>query len=343
MGGREEEVQTLCDAAGGRTLRRHTRGARRSFFVPACSLRTWWSARRRELKGVGREWSVYCMGLSDGCSLRCMRQRRRGHERHGLEIHTRSGCLEVRGGSTRRKREECWGDFYCVDDLTADVFNRPSYRNEGGALLAGVLAQEGWTDGWRVQQRKPTESGMTHWTAGQHRPSGSRIDRVYVSPAMRRRVVTTTPVPCPFSDHAAVVTRIAAAGAKKNKVTKRFMVNIDLAKSNDGRLVAQEAILDTMEECSMLSPTERWCRVKQAIAHALRTLAVERAQWTYQELCGSGPRLGRHAIFIFHLGFKSTRNRTNSPQSIIIFKLTHSKRSVPAATKRSTQTRSTKR
>ena len=34
----------------------------------------------------------------------------------------------------------------------------------------------------------------------------------------------------------------------------------------------------------MVSPTERWCKVKLAIAHSLRSLAIERAQWSYQEL-----------------------------------------------------------
>ena len=176
------------------------------------------------------------------------------------------------------------GDFNCVEDTTVDVFNRPTYRNEGGAALAAALAHEGWVDGWKTQLRKPPGSGMTHWTAGTSKPSGSRLDRVYVTAALRRRVVSTTPVPCPFSDHSAVTTRIQAAGAKKTTTSKRFMVNSEVVKSTEGRRVVQEAIADTVKQLALVTPTERWCKVKLAIKSALRALAIERAEWALQDM-----------------------------------------------------------
>ena len=186
-------------------------------------------------------------------------------------------------GSDEEEREVVAGDFNCVEDITVDVFNRPAYKNEGGPRIAAALEHAGWSDAWRIQKRKPTMSGMTRWTKGERRPGGSRLDRIYVTQALRQRVVSALPVVCPFSDHNAVVARIHEGGQQKNAATKRFTVNAEVARSVEGRQLVTDAIVDTAVQFSRVTPTERWCKVKVAIRQALRELAIQRAQWSLQD------------------------------------------------------------
>jgi hypothetical protein len=90
------------------------------------------------------------------------------------------------------------GDFKCNIDKKKDSTGAINYSRALNNILQGL----GLIDGWEITK---TRGGYTHYTA----KSASRIDRIYATTAVMKRKTGIETLAATFTDHNAVIIRIA--------------------------------------------------------------------------------------------------------------------------------------
>jgi hypothetical protein len=89
------------------------------------------------------------------------------------------------------------GDFNCIIEKS-ETTGGTNYSTALNGLITGLGLKDGWDP-------KTMKGGYTHMTA----QSASRIDRIYTTPQLTARKTGIETIPAAFSDHNAVIIRIA--------------------------------------------------------------------------------------------------------------------------------------